>query len=157
MARVRGKIEIDEASFKEATKLLEQVGESARNAEITRALRNAGNLIKNEARNRLPKPGYPGDVEGLKPLRDMISVKITSYQDGSIKVATTGYSMAAHHGHLVEDGHEKWLWGEHIENSPVDPYPYIEESVEATKGTVAQSLIESARRSFNRALAKGGK
>jgi hypothetical protein len=91
--------------FEEADRLLAKIADPAeRNKAFTAGLRAAGNVVKTRAKELVPKPGYPGDKPGLKPLRDTLSVLVKQYSD--VWVAVVGPSRpAGRHGHLVEYGH----------------------------------------------------
>jgi len=152
MAKGGIEIKLDESAMKQAEALLMQIPELARGPGINQALREVGNLVKNAVRTLLPKPGYPGDKPGLKPLRDTVKVKIVNYKGGQIKVMIVGYAYpAGAHGHLVEFGHEKWLWGEYIANSPVDPHPYMQTAIDQTKPMHNQVFINGARKALAKA------
>ena len=165
MSSAKMRISLDPSADRQATRLLEQIDALVRGPAINKVLKGVGEQIKRDTRAILPKPGYPGDKPELKPLRDSLAVKVVSYRGGEIKVLIVGYtrpkSMADatatikgrpfNHGAPLEGGHEKWLWGEHIEGSPVDAYPYLKEVVQLTRVTQSQTLINGARAALAKA------
>jgi hypothetical protein len=152
MASARIKIYLHPDATREVDRLLMQIDALSRGPAITKVLRDVGNHIKKSLREILPKPGYPGDKPELVPLRDTVKVKIKNYQGGAVKVMIVGYeNPEGAHGHLVEFGHEKWLWGEFIENSPVDPHPYLQTAINMTANTRNQVFIDGARAALAKA------
>lgn len=146
MARKAPGFHIDKKTFDEAQKILDQIDMAARGSAITETMRTAGNLVKQSVRKLLPKPGYPGDKKDLKPLRDTIAVKTKSYQGGSFRVMIVGYAWpAGNHGHLVEYGHKKVLWGQRTDEM-VPPHPYFERGVQQAQTQVHHTIIEGARK-----------
>jgi hypothetical protein len=86
-------------------KELAGLGMLSRMPAIKKGLRNAGNVVRKRVQETLPKPGYPGDKPGLKPLRDTVATKVKEYPTGAV-VAIVGYEWGAgSHGHNVEHGH----------------------------------------------------
>jgi len=137
--------------MRQATRLLEQIDGLVRGPAINKVLKSVGDQIIRDTKAVLPKPGYPGDKVGLKPLRDTLKAKVLNYRGGEIKVLVVGYEVpSGAHGSPLELGHEKWLWGEHIEGSPVEPHPYLKEVVKLTKVTQNRAMIEGARAALNR-------
>ena len=145
--------------------MLEQIDGLVRGPAMNKVLRGVGEQIKRDTRAVLPKPGYPGDKPEFKPLRDTLVVKVVNYRGGEVKVLIVGYGMPRsmseasasikgrpfNHGAPLEGGHEKWLWGEHIEGSPVDAYPYLKEVVRLTRVSQSQKFIDGARAALAKA------
>jgi hypothetical protein len=99
-------LRINEDILKSIDSQLSRLSIAQRSDVIKRGLRAAGNVVRHRVRELLPKPGYPGDKPGLKPLRDSISVVVKEYSSGKI-VAIVGENYgAAAHLHLVEEGHD---------------------------------------------------
>lgn len=138
MARMQGSIEIDKASWDAADKLLAKIDQAVRGKTVDQGLRKIGNQVKSQTKSLLPKPGYPGDKPGLKPLRDTLKVKIINYRDGAVKVMVVGYTYSrtkgegGNHGHLLEGGHVKVLWGRRT-TERVQPHEYMIKVVETGK------------------------
>lgn len=150
------KIFLDPSALRQAERMLDQIDAIARGPQLTKVLRSVGEQIRRDVKAVLPKPGYPGDKPELKPLRDTIAVKVENYRGGMTKVLVVGYGWpAGAHGQPLEAGHEKWLWGEHIADSPVDPYPYFREVVQLTQVTQSQRLIDQARKELAKAKGTG--
>lgn len=96
-------LRIDAATFERIDKQLAELAIISRSKTIRDGLRAAGNVVKKRLREIVPKPGYPGDKPGLKPLRDTVAVKVTEYDRAT--VATVGYQHdTGAHGHLLEEG-----------------------------------------------------
>jgi hypothetical protein len=70
-------------------KELAGLGMLSRMPAIKKGLRNAGNVVRKRVQETLPKPGYPGDKPGLKPLRDTVATKVKEYPTGAV-VAIVG-------------------------------------------------------------------
>lgn len=137
-------LHIDPSSEKAALALLDKIEAHARGQAMTRVLRAAGEVVKREARVIVPKPGYPGDKPGLKPLRDTVSIRVKNYQGGFYKVLLVGYTYpAGAHGHLVESGHAKVLWGKRTEGF-VEGKQYFQMAVDRTQDAVNQAIISGA-------------
>ena len=103
---VKADIGIDPSSLRQAERILDQIEQMVRGPAITNVLRGVGNQIKSDVREVLPKPGYPGDKEGLTPLRDTMLVKVKNYSNGAVKVLVTGYRWPeGAHGQPLEAGH----------------------------------------------------
>lgn len=88
--------------------LLERLPIELRTTALTKAVRAAGKVVAERARQLCPPPGYPGDKPGLKPLRDTIGVQVRYYereQDAAVVAVVGPEYPAGAHGHLVEFGH----------------------------------------------------
>lgn len=157
MARLQGKIEIDKATWDAADKMLARIEMAARGNAISAAIRNVGRKIVRKTKTILPKPGYPGDKEGMTPLRETLKAKVENYNGGATKVGVTGYTysnqkgVGGNHGHLLEGGHEKWLWGKKIDGEMVPPYQYLINVVEQTKSEQKADLVEGISKALARA------
>jgi len=139
-------LHIDPASEKAALALLDKIEQHARGPAMNRVLKAAGEVVKREMQAIVPKPGYPGDKPGLKPLRDTVAVRVRNYQGGFYKVMLVGPSYpAGAHGHLVEDGQEKVLWGR-VTGEFVEGKKYFSIAVDRTKAAVDQAIISGAQR-----------
>lgn len=98
-------LEINDALFNQIDRELAGLAMIHRAPAVKKGMRNAGDVVKQRVRERLPKPGYPGDKPELKPLRDATAVKVKEYFSGTI-VTLVGYEWGAgSHGHNVEEGH----------------------------------------------------
>lgn len=146
MARIQRTIQPDEQTFREADSLLVAIDKQYRGKAVDQVLRKIGKKIASKTRAILPAPGYPGDKPGLKPLRETLKTKVVSYQDGSVKVAVVGYTYSrtpgegGNHGHLLEGGHVKVLWGRRT-NEMVQPYEYLIKVVESSKQESHQIMV----------------
>mgnify|MGYP006969501322 CR=1 FL=1 len=114
---------------------------------VNRSLTPPSSRVK----ENLPKPGYPGDKPGLKPLRETLGKRVVDYPSGKV-VGVLGYRYpAGAHGHLVEEGHELVIRGESRGN--VEGKHYIDQAATATEGqqkaildrTVGEA-VDAARR-----------
>jgi hypothetical protein len=146
VARVQASIAIDKSTWDAADKLLAKIEASVRGKTVDQGLRKIGNQIKSQTRSILPKPGYPGDKPGLKPLRETLKVKVVNYKGGVVKVMIVGYTysrtpgVGGNHGHLLEGGHKKVLWGRRTEEM-VQPYEYMIQVVENNKPQHQANLL----------------
>lgn len=90
---------------------LAKLGILNRQPAIKQGVRNMANVVRRRVRETLPKPGYPGDKPGLKPLRDTAATKVVEYPSGVV-VGLVGFEWGAgSHGHLVELGHRMVVGG----------------------------------------------
>lgn len=106
------RIEINYGSIGKIDAALSRLEAAGRLPVLKRGLRSAGKVVEQRTQQILPQPGYPGDKEGLKPLRDTLGTKVGEYRDGRFVVATTGYEWGAgSHGHMVEHGHKMVVGG----------------------------------------------
>lgn len=149
-------LHIDPASEKAALAILDKIEQHARGRAMTRVMQAAGEVVRREVRNIVPKPGYPGDKPGLKPLRETVAVRIRNYQGGFFKVMLVGYQYpAGAHGHLVEDGHEKVLWGVRT-SGQVEGKHYFQMAVKRTEGAVNLAILNGAQREAARDIRPAG-
>lgn len=144
------KLFIDPSTLKAAEDILKSIEESARGPAMIKVMREAGKLLENRVKTLLPKPGYPGDKPDLVPLRNTLHTRVRDYQNKAFRVMITGYAYpAGAHGHLVEEGHEKVLWGYRVEGEQVPPHPYFARAVEEVKNEIHNHIINGAKRVAN--------
>lgn len=158
---VTGHIKIDQATFREADKLLEQIERDVRGPAIGAALREVGKKVNQKTRAVLPKKGYTrytrpkhlryDDKEEPKPLNQTLAVKTENYAGGAIKVAIIGYAYpAGAHGHLVEMGHDLVKGGSKKKGGVVighvEPAEYMVRVVEETKAEQNADFIRGLRK-----------
>lgn len=128
--------------------LLERVEIGLRGKFASKARKKAGNIAAARMRDLAPKPGYPGDKPGFKPLNETIRVV-----DREAKQATfigPKYPEGAH-GHLVELGHEEVLWGIRT-GRRVPPYPFARPAVDSTIEQQQQAMAQSIQADVTEAL-----
>lgn len=103
---MQSSVQISDDFFRTVDRQLSQFEIIGRSKVLDAGIRKGLNLVKSRVRDILPKPGYPGDKPGLKPLRDTVSVRIRRYQNDRYVVGMVGYEWGAgSHGHVVEHGH----------------------------------------------------
>ncbi len=157
MARVQAQLEVDEASWQEADKMLAQLEQTVRGPAIGTAMRQVLQPLKQKTKQILPKPGYPGDKPELKPLRETLGIRTRNYQDNQIKVAILGYQYpAGAHGHLLEGGHDLVKGGSKKSGGVVvgyvQPYEYLITTVNESREQNGRELVAA----LTRILAKNG-
>lgn len=155
MARVQASLEVDNASWESADRILGQLEQTVRGPAIGQAMRHVLNKIKQKTKQIVPKPGYPGDKPGLTPLRDTLAVKTKNYQDGTVKVGIVGYTYPeGAHGHLLEGGHDLVKGGSKKNGGVVvgyvQPYEYMIQVVNDSKQENGQELVAALRRILDR-------
>lgn len=97
---------INEELLDAIDKELAAIGVMHRMKAMKEGVKNAGKIVEQNYKMRLPLPGYPGDKPGLKPLRNTITTKVKEYSHGIIfGIAGAEYPAGSHH-HLVNDGHD---------------------------------------------------
>lgn len=117
-------VKIDQTLFRKADALLGKMPIELREKTLKKAIRSASRLVAKETAKRITPPGYPGDrpkdKDGnrLEPLSKNVKAVIRS---GNTFVAgfVGGDWPKGAHFHLVEEGHEKWLWGDRQEGERV--------------------------------------
>lgn len=84
---------------------LSKIDLMSKSKAVTSGMRKALNVPKRRLKGDLPKPGYPGDKPGLKPLRETPSVSVKHYGSGVV-LGVLGYAQpTGAHGMLLELGH----------------------------------------------------
>lgn len=132
----------------ETDKLLGQIPIELRSKTLKKALRKAGQVVAREARRLAPKPGYPGDKPGKKPLKNTIRVKIADYGQTQAAFVGPSYPDGAH-GHLVEYGHDKVLWGERT-GEYVRGKPFMRPSADSTEAQQREAIIGTLKAEINK-------
>lgn len=154
MARIQASIEIDKNSWDAADAMLAKILAGARGPTVDKGLRKIGNQIKSQTKSILPKPGYPGDKPGMKPLRETLKVKVVNYRGGEIKVMVVGYKYSripgegGNHGHLLEGGHKKVLWGRRTDEM-VEPHEYMIRVVEQGKSSHQINFVATIQKAVS--------
>ena len=83
----------------EAMQLVERIHASLQAGALVKAGRKAGNVVKRDAKPRITAPGYRGDKDDLKALRDTLRVVVREYGTFVVIVIGTTWPEGAH-GHL---------------------------------------------------------
>lgn len=159
MARLQGKVEIDKPTWSAADALLAKLDIQMRGKTIDSGLRKIGNQIKSQTKSILPKPGYPGDKPGMKPLRETLKVKVVNYDDGAIKVMVVGYTYSrtkgqgGNHGHLLEGGHDIVVGGPKSKGGKVvgqvEPHEYMIRVVAANESNSRVKFITTIQKAVS--------
>ena len=90
--------------------LLAKMPIELREKHLVKAVRAQGRVVAKAAAKKAPKPGYPGDKPDKTPLNKTIRTVVRRY--GNVVMSITGPARPdGAHGHLVEFGHMKVLWG----------------------------------------------
>lgn len=147
MPSARIKVSISAEGWADASALMEKLPIAVRGKELQSAMRKGLGLVRTRARQLVPKPGYPGDKPGLKPLRDTIGVVMRKYKGGAIIAGVVGPEYpAGAHGHLVEHGHRTKTGGR------VPGYPFAEPAYQDVKPKIEPLIMQS----IQLAIAKHG-
>ena len=143
------KVRIGLHETKETRANLERMPFVLRGKLLQKALRKGGNVVAREARRLCPKPGYPGDDPTKKPLNKTITTVWRQY--GSTVMTVTGPRYAkkdgGNHGHLVEFGHSKVLWGTET-GGRVQGKPFMRPAADTTKAKQESEIINHLRSSL---------
>jgi hypothetical protein len=129
-------VKIDEREFANINRILQDLDKRVRKEAVTVGLQNASAIVVNEAKAHVPKPGYPFDKPGKKPLRDTIGFEVRDYPSGTFVAVIGAQYPAGAHAHLVESGHEIWL--------PSPPYKVGADTVATGKRTKPVPFMERA-------------
>jgi len=99
----RVRIEITEHGNKQIDKLLAEMPQDLREKQIRTALHKAGKVVVNRAKQLVPQPGYEGDNDEKRSLKQSIKVKVKAYK--TTVCAFVGPSRPyGNHAHLIEYG-----------------------------------------------------
>lgn len=112
-------VQIDITEEQDLDQLLKGLDQALRRKLIKKAVRRAGMLVRNRARQLVPQSRQSGSRQawsastraqraGVQPLRDTIQVAVRDYDDNF--VAFIGPTAPL--GHLVEFARRKVLWGQ---------------------------------------------
>jgi hypothetical protein len=132
---------------------LARIALAARGPALDAAVKAAAKVVIDESKRRVPQPGYSGDKPGLKPLRDTIG-HVVRKPRGDKRIAVVGPEYpAGAHGHLVEFGHQKVLWGTPT-NERVPPHPFMRPSVDATEHMQSAAMDTVLRQAIDAEASK---
>ena len=137
-------VSVKVSSTKEVDGLLSRLEIDMRERTLKAAIRKAGRVVEKEAKRRAPKPGYPGDKPGKTPLNETIKTKVVSFRNGSVLGMVGPRRPDGAHGHLVEFGHRKVLWGRET-NERVRPYPFMRPAADTTKTAQQAAVVNHLR------------
>lgn len=147
MARSKS-IDVKISIPEETDKLLGQIPINLRRRSLKKALRKAGQVVAREARRLAPRPGYPGDKPGKKPLKNTIRVKVSDF--GEVQAAFVGPSYPeGAHGHLVEFGHEEVLWGKRT-GGFVREKPFMRPAADSTEAQQREAIISTLKKDIEK-------
>jgi HK97 gp10 family phage protein len=124
----------------EANNLLQDLPSVDRLLEVKAALKKAAKIVERRAKELCPKPGYPGDKKDKKPLRDTIGTVVRTYSKAIVVVVGPQHPAGAH-GHLVEFGHEKVLWGVRMPGETVAAKPFMRPAADETRSEQESAII----------------
>lgn len=137
-------LDISDDVLQQIDKELAKLSIIQRSPVLKRGLRAAGAIVKKRYRDLIPPPGYAGDKPGLKPLRQTVSDKFIEYPSGRlVEVVGAAYPAGAH-AHLLEEGHEKVLWGRHVGGS-VRAFHYLQQAVAGTQSAQDAAILKVMR------------
>ena len=93
-------VESDDA----ADRLLEVLPHEFRRTALRNAVKAGAMIVRDDARDRLPAPGYPGDKDPTVSLAKTIIVRVKVYDNAVVAIVGPRY-LGVNHAHLVEFGH----------------------------------------------------
>ena len=137
-------LQINDALFNQIDKELASIGVFHRMPALKAGLKAAGEIVEDRYRGNIPMPGYPGDKPGLKPLRDTLQTKVKEYGLGRVVAIVGAAYPAGAHAHLLEEGHEKVLWGRRT-GGKVQAFHLLQKAVDATKMAVDDAVMHGIR------------
>lgn len=146
-------VQVKVGDTKRVERLLTKLPVELRTKALNQAVRAAGRIVANQAKQLCPKPGYRGDKQGLKPLRDTIGVVVRDYANGPAAIVGPQYPAGAH-GHLVEFGHDEVLWGQRT-GRRVKPKPFLRPAADQTKSQQQAALIAKIKAGIDKAARSG--
>lgn len=141
MARSAVRVRIKEVG--KADELLAGLPIELRGNALTKAVRAAGNVVAKEARRLAPKPGYAGDDASKEPLNKTIKVKVRRYNNAIVGFVGPTRPNGAH-GHLVEYGHAKVLWGKRTDGF-VKAKPFLRPAADTTEAEQQRKIVDTLK------------
>lgn len=132
---------------REAAALIDKLEAEVRGAELVKAVRKAGNLVKRHTIPRITPPGYPGDKKGKAPLRESIIVAVREYQNATVAFVGGAWPQGAHM-HLYEFGHIQTRADGTSFHVP--PNPALRPAIEETLSQQREIMTEHLRRAVTR-------
>lgn len=139
----RGQIKIEIKDVGKVDSILGTIPIQLREKTLVKALRAAGNVVAKEARRLAPKPGYPGDDPSKPALNKSIKTVVRKYRGAIAVFVGPTYPQAAH-GHLVEYGHAKVLWGNRT-GEQVQGKPFLRPAADTTEQQQQSKIITTLR------------
>lgn len=124
----------------EANNMLQNIDSVNRLLHVAIALNKAAKIVQKRAKELCSPPGYPGDKPDKKPLRDTIGVVERVYDHAIVVVVGPQYPAGAH-GHLVEFGHEKVLWGVQMPGETVTAKPFMRPAADETRSAQESEIV----------------
>ena len=139
----RKSVSIKVVSTAKTDSLLASLPIELREKQLVKAVTKAAKVVEKEATRLAPKPGYPGDKAGKIALNTTIDVKKLIL--GEIVMAIVGprYPMGAH-GHLVEFGHAKVLWGKRT-SERVEAKPFLRPAADTTQAEQERAIVQTLK------------
>lgn len=117
------------------------------------AIRQACRVVIKEAKKIVSPPGYKGDKPGLVPLKDTIEFKVVTNTKGTLGMVGPRRPDGAH-GHLVEFGHTKVLWGNRT-SGRVRPYPFLRPAADTTQSAQQSAMINYLKKRLATVRSRG--
>jgi hypothetical protein len=142
-------------------KILQQLPLMLQRGALDKALRAAGKVVAQRARELCPRATKTGTSKGwsdvyfakratAKPLAETIGVVVRKYDTTSVAVIGPQYP-AGSLGHLVEFGHRHIAWG-HDTGRRIPPKPFLRPAADETRGEQDAAILNVLRAE----LAKAG-
>lgn len=154
--------------FEEADRALARITDpETRNRAFAGGLRKAGGVVVKRAKELVPKPGYPGDKQGLKPLMDTLATIVKQYATTFVAISGPQRPAGAH-GHLVEGGTKQHglragvargkatgkkaiaangvIYGQRVRHPGATPRPFMRPAAVDTKAQQEAAIIEGINR-----------
>lgn len=136
-------------NFELVERQLMQLPIEMRGKVLRAALRKAGKLVVDRAKQLVPPPGYPGDKPEYKPLRDSLAVETRGYTNALVAIVGAK-RPAGTHGHLVEESHRHFSHGVPT-GVMTEPTPFIGPAAEQTAGQQQITLIDGIKKAVAKA------
>ena len=122
-------VKVTSEGFPQADKLLARLPVAVRGKAARSATRASARVVANQYRKNLPRT----NENKTKHLADLVKVRVVEYEATGRTVAVAGTEWAGgQHAHLVEEGHDMWLWGRET-TAKVEGKHYMLKAIEQTK------------------------
>ena len=147
MAKKRSSVRVGIVEKGKADQILGAMPIDVREKVLKSALRKAARVVIKEAKRLVPQ-GDPKHNPGNVSLKDTLKTVRRKYKTADAEIVGPEYPQGAH-GHLVEFGHEKVLWGLRT-GERVKPKPFLRPAADNTEKQQQAAIIQHLRRELDK-------
>jgi len=144
-------IKVSIEGYKELEALLVQIEKEMREKALKASLKAGGTVLKTAAKRKCPR-GDEAHAPDKKPLNETIGIVMRGAGDKQYAVVGPLYPAGAH-GHLVEYGHDKILWGRRTSDR-VPPHPFLRPAFDESKQSIFAAMKKSLEGFLKRMMSR---